>query len=36
MKRAVSKTQARIVAPLDAGERDQLVALLDKLVSRSS
>ena len=36
MKRAVAKTQALIVAPLEPGERDQLVALLDKLVSRSS
>jgi DNA-binding MarR family transcriptional regulator len=36
MKRAVAKTQSRILAPLEPGERDQLVALLDKLVSRSS
>lgn len=36
MKRAVAKTQARILAPLEPGERDQLVALLDKLVTRSS
>ncbi len=34
MKRSVSKTQARIVAPLDTAEREQLVALLGKLVSR--
>jgi DNA-binding MarR family transcriptional regulator len=36
MKRAVAKTQSRILAPLQPGERDQLVALLDKVVSRSS
>jgi DNA-binding MarR family transcriptional regulator len=36
MKRAVAKTQTRILAPLEPQERDQLVALLDKLVSRSS
>jgi DNA-binding MarR family transcriptional regulator len=36
MKRAVAKTQARILGPLDAKERDQLIALLDKLVTRSS
>lgn len=36
MRRAVAKTQARILAPLEPGERDQLVQLLDKLVSRSS
>jgi DNA-binding MarR family transcriptional regulator len=36
MKRAVAKTQARILEPLEQPERDQLVALLDKLVSRSS
>lgn len=33
MKRAVSKAQKRIVAPLDAKERVQLSALLKKLVS---
>ena len=33
MKRAVSKAQKRIVAPLDAEERVQLSALLTKLVS---
>ena len=33
MKRAVSKAQKRIVAPLDAKERVQLSALLAKLVS---
>lgn len=33
MKRAVSKAQQRIVAPLDAKERVQLSALLGKLVS---
>ncbi|MBI2768419.1 MAG: winged helix-turn-helix transcriptional regulator [Burkholderiales bacterium] len=33
MKRAVSKAQARIVGPLDSGEREQLVALLGKLVT---
>ena len=33
MKRAVSKAQQRIVAPLDAEERVQLSALLAKLVS---
>jgi DNA-binding MarR family transcriptional regulator len=33
MKRAVVRAQARIVAPLDAAERSQLVALLGKLVS---
>lgn len=33
MKRAVSKAQQRIVAPLDAEERVQLSALLKKLVS---
>ena len=36
MKRAVAKVQSRILAPLEAHERDQLVALLDKLVNRSS
>lgn len=33
MKRAVSRVQGRIVAPLDAAERNQLLALLDKLVT---
>lgn len=33
MKRAVSKAQQRILAPLDADERIQLSALLAKLVS---
>ena len=33
MKRAVAKAQARILGPLDGGERDQLLALLDKLVN---
>lgn len=33
MKRAVSRAQARITAPLDAAERAQLVALLGKLVA---
>ncbi len=33
MKRAVSKAQQRIVAPLDTDERQQLSALLAKLVS---
>lgn len=32
MKRAVVKAQARIVAPLDAAERQRLIELLDKLV----
>lgn len=36
MKRAVARTQTRILAPLEPGERDQLVQLLDKLVTRSS
>ena len=36
MRTAVRKTQARILAPLDPQERDQLIALLDKLVTRSS
>jgi DNA-binding MarR family transcriptional regulator len=36
MKRSVTKTQARILAPLEPHERDQLVQLLGKLVSRSS
>ncbi len=33
MKRAVARAQARIVAPLDAAERTQLVQLLGKLVA---
>jgi DNA-binding MarR family transcriptional regulator len=33
MKRAVAKAQARILGPLDAGEQEQLVALLDRLVA---
>ena len=33
MKRAVNKVQSRIVAPLAAAERDQLLALLAKLVT---
>lgn len=33
MKRSVSRAQQRIVQPLDAGEREQLVALLGKLVA---
>lgn len=33
MKRAVARAQGRIVAPLEEGERAQLVALLDKLVA---
>ena len=33
MKRAVARAQARIVAPLDATERVQLVQLLGKLVA---
>jgi DNA-binding MarR family transcriptional regulator len=33
MKRAVGKVQSRILAPLDAVERDQLVKLLGKLVA---
>ncbi len=33
MKRAVGRAQTRILGPLDAGERAQLVALLDKLVA---
>lgn len=32
MKRAVGKAQARILGPLEAAERRQLLALLDKLV----
>jgi hypothetical protein len=33
MKRAVGKVQARILGPLEAGERRQLLALLGKLVA---
>jgi DNA-binding MarR family transcriptional regulator len=33
MKRAVSRAQQRIVSPLDPEERDQLAALLAKLVA---
>jgi len=33
MKRAVGKAQARILGPLDAGERQQLLSLLGKLVA---
>ena len=33
MKRAVSRAQRRIVSPLNARERDQLAALLSKLVA---
>ncbi len=33
MKRAVGKAQARILGPLDSQEREQLVALLGKLVA---
>jgi DNA-binding MarR family transcriptional regulator len=33
MKRAVGKAQARILSPLAPGERQQLVALLDRLVA---
>ncbi len=33
MKRAVSKAQVRILEPLEPSERDQLVALLEKLVA---
>jgi DNA-binding MarR family transcriptional regulator len=36
MKRAVGKAQSRIVGPLEAAERDELLRLLEKLVSRSS
>ena len=34
MKRAVAKAQARMLEPLNAAERRQLVALLGKLVTR--
>ena len=33
MKRAVNKAQSRILGPLDGAEREQLVALLGKLVA---
>jgi DNA-binding MarR family transcriptional regulator len=33
MKRPVGKVQARILEPLDAREREQLLALLDRLVA---
>lgn len=33
MKRAVARAQTRILGPLNAGEREQLVRLLDKLVA---
>jgi DNA-binding MarR family transcriptional regulator len=33
MKRAVGKVQGRILEPLDASEREQLIALLDRLVA---
>ncbi|MRD45878.1 MarR family transcriptional regulator [Caenimonas koreensis DSM 17982] len=33
MKRAVTRAQSRIVAPLDADERAQFIALLAKMVS---
>ena len=33
MKRAVAKAQTRILGPLAPGEREQLIALLDKLVA---
>lgn len=33
MKRSVARAQARIVGPLDAAEREQLVELLRKLVA---
>jgi len=33
MKRAVARAQGRIVGPLEPAERDQLVALLGKLVA---
>jgi DNA-binding MarR family transcriptional regulator len=36
MKRSVAKAQVRILGPLDAAERDQFIALLEKLVTRSS
>ena len=36
MKRAVAKSQVRVLAGLEPAEREQLVKLLDKLVTRSS
>lgn len=36
MKRAVASAQTRILGPLEARERDQLLTLLEKLVTRSS
>ncbi|NML45892.1 MarR family transcriptional regulator [Ramlibacter sp. G-1-2-2] len=33
MRRPVAKVQQRILDPLDAGEREQLMALLDRLVA---
>jgi DNA-binding MarR family transcriptional regulator len=33
LRRPVGKVQSRILAPLDAAEREQLLALLDRLVS---
>jgi len=33
MKRSVGKVQQRILAPLDGPEREQLIALLDRLVA---
>ena len=36
MKRAVAKAQTRILGPLEQSERQQLVKLLDKLVSGHS
>ncbi|HVE51938.1 MAG TPA: MarR family transcriptional regulator [Ramlibacter sp.] len=33
MKRPVGKAQSRILAPLDAKEREQLMGLLDRLVA---
>lgn len=33
MKRSVGKVQQRILAPLEDGEREQLLALLDRLVA---
>lgn len=33
MKRAVAKAQGRILSPLDAAEREKLIALLGKLVA---
>src|SRR3954468_4499817 len=35
MKRVVAKAQLKILGPLEPAERDQLVALPDKLVNRS-